>query len=325
MKIVQCVPNISEGKDIEKIKRIIKPLENKEGFNFISVESDKDYNRSVITIIGEPSKMIEPLLEFIKVAKEEINMNNHKGQHPRMGAVDVLPFIPISNITMKECSEFANILGEKVFAELNVPVFLYANAAKTKTRVNLPTIRKGEFEGMKDKIKEEKWTPDYGKNEIHPTFGTIAIGARLPLIAYNIDLNTNDIKIANNIARAIRKSSGGFFYVQAGPAALKERGHVQVTMNILDYLKNPIYRVLETVKMEAKRYHVKVISSEIIGLIPKKTIITSLNYYLDLSNNPQIKDESLEQLSDLSIKYLLFRDFDKNKIIEAYIGDLNES
>ena len=325
MKIVQCVPNISEGIDLNKIERIVEPLKNKEGFKFISVEPDQDYNRSVITIIGEPDKMIEPLLEFIKIASLEINMNNHKGEHPRMGAVDVLPFIPISKITMDECVEYANILGKKVFETLNIPVFLYAKSAKNKERESLPTIRKGEFEGMKEKIKEKEWTPDYGNNEIHPTFGVLAIGARLPLIAYNIDLDTNDEKIASNIAKTIRKSSGGFAYVQAGPASLLKRGHTQVTMNILDYIKNPIYRVLETVKMEAKRYNVKVTSSELVGLVPRDTIIRSLNYYLSVENKPKINDQNLDELSDLAIKYLLFRDFDKNKIIEANLGDLDES
>lgn len=325
MKIVQCVPNISEGKDLLKIERIISPLKNKEGFKFISVEPDADYNRSVITIIGDPDQMITPLIEFIKIAKNEINMNNHQGEHPRMGAVDVLPFIPISNVTMEECIGFANILGEKVFEELNIPVFLYAEAAKTKQRESLPAIRKGEFEGMKEKIKEKEWTPDFGNNQIHPTFGVMAIGARLPLIAYNIDLNTNDEKIASNLAKTIRKSNGGFAYVQAGPASLKQRGHTQVTMNILDYQKNPIYRVLETVKMEAKRYGVNVTSSEVVGLIPKDTIIRSLNYYLSVENKEKIKDQSLEELSNLAIKYLMFRDFDKTKIIEANLGDLNES
>ncbi len=325
MKIVQCVPNISEGKDLNKINKIIEQLKNKDGFKFISVEPDGDYNRSVITIIGNPDKMIDPLIEFIKLAEEEINMNNHKGEHPRMGAVDVLPFIPISNVTMDECVEYSNILGKKVYDQLNIPVFLYAKAAKVKRRENLPTIRRGEFEGMKEKIKEELWTPDYGINEIHPTFGVMAIGARLPLIAYNIDLNTNDEKIASNLAKTIRKSSGGFTYVQAGPATLKQRGHTQVTMNILDYIKNPIYRVLETVKMEAKRYGVNVTSSEVVGLIPKDTIIRSLNYYLSAENKEKIKDESLEELSNLAIKYLMFRDFNKTKIIEANLGDLNES
>lgn len=321
MQIVQCVPNISEGKDKEKIKRIIKPLQNKEGFKFISVEADKDYNRSVITLLGDPNKMIEPLLQFIKLALDEIDMNKHQGEHPRMGAVDVIPFIPISNITLKECNDYANLLAKKTNEQLNIPVFLYANAAKIKLRKNLPTIRKGEFEGMKEKIKEDKWTPDYGKNEIHPTFGALAIGARLPLIAYNIDLDTDDLKIANNIAKAIRKSSGGFMYVQAGPALLKEKGHVQVTMNILNYLKNPIYRVLETVKMEAKRYQTKVKSSEIVGLVPKVTVVKSLNYYLSRENKPKIDNQSLKEISDLAIKYLQFRDFNKDKIIEGYIDE----
>lgn len=325
MKVVQCVPNISEGKDLEKIARIVAPLKNREGFNFISVEADADYNRSVITIIGDPDKMIDPLIEFIKVAQTEIDLNYHKGEHARMGAVDVLPFIPINNITIDECTEYANILGKKVFEELSIPVFLYAKSAKSELRESLPTIRKGEFEGMKEKIKEDLWTPDFGSNEIHPTFGVLTIGARLPLIAYNIDLDTNDEKIARSLAKTIRKSSGGFTYVQAGPASLKQRGHTQVTMNILDYLKNPIYRILETIKMEGKRYGVTVTSSEIVGLVPKDTIVRSLNYYLSVEGKKLIKDETLEEISDLAVKYLLFRDFNKTKIVEAYLGDGYES
>lgn len=325
MKVVQCVPNISEGKDLEKIARIVAPLKNREGFNFISVEADADYNRSVITIIGDPDKMINPLIEFIKVAQTEIDLNYHKGEHARMGAVDVLPFIPINNITIDECTEYANILGKKVFEELSIPVFLYSKSAKSELRESLPTIRKGEFEGMKEKIKEDLWTPDFGSNEIHPTFGVLTIGARLPLIAYNIDLDTNDEKIARSLAKTIRKSSGGFTYVQAGPASLKQRGHTQVTMNILDYLKNPIYRILETIKMEGKRYGVTVTSSEIVGLVPKDTIVRSLNYYLSVEGKKLIKDETLEEISDLAVKYLLFRDFNKTKIVEAYLGDSYES
>ncbi|HAX03617.1 MAG: glutamate formimidoyltransferase [Tenericutes bacterium GWC2_34_14] len=317
MKIVQCVPNISEGRDLQKIERIIEPLRHQEGFKLISYEPDKDYNRTVITLIGDPDKMIIPLINFVQKAMEEIDMNQHHGEHPRMGAVDVIPFIPIQEMTLDECVNYAKSLADHVSFMYQIPVFLYAKAAQVKERESLPEIRRGEFEGMKEKIQDPMWKPDYGPSFIHPTFGVVAIGARLPLIAFNIDLNTMDEKIASAIAKAIRQSSGGFQYIQAGPATLVERGHVQVTMNILDYKKNPIYRILETVKMEAKRYQVNVMSSEIVGLLPKEAITDSLKYYLQTEKITFDKNMSFETIVELVRTYLLFRDFDIEKMIEA--------
>lgn len=317
MKIVQCVPNISEGRDLQKIERIIAPLRQQEGFKLISYEPDKDYNRTVITLIGDPDKMIIPLINFVQKAMEEIDMNQHHGEHPRMGAVDVIPFIPIQEITLDECVSYAKSLADHVSFMYQIPVFLYAKAAQVKERESLPEIRRGEFEGMKEKIQDPMWKPDYGPSFIHPTFGVVAIGARLPLIAFNIDLNTMDEKIASTIAKAIRQSSGGFQYIQAGPATLIERGHVQVTMNILDYKKNPIYRILETVKMEAKRYQVHVMSSEIVGLLPKEAITDSLKYYLQSEKVTFDKNMSFETIVELARTYLFFRDFDIKKMIEA--------
>lgn len=317
MKIVQCVPNISEGRNLEKIKKIIEPLQNQNGFKLISYEPDKDYNRTVITLIGDPESMIIPLISFFERAKDLIDMNQHSGQHPRMGAVDVVPFIPIQNISIEECINYAKSLAEHVSFMYNIPVFLYAKAAQTKDREQLPDIRKGEFEGMKEKIQDPTWKPDYGQAKIHPTFGVVAIGARLPLIAYNIDLDTNDEKVASSIAKAIRKSSGGFQYIQAGPAYLQERGHVQVTMNILDYKKNPLYRIIETVKMEAKRYGVHVTSSEVVGLIPVDCITDSLRYYFAVEGHKLPKDITMDQICQYAIEILKFRDFDIKKIIEA--------
>lgn len=317
MRIVQCVPNISEGRDIEKIEKIIEPLKNQVGFKLVSYEPDKDYNRTVITLIGDPNQMIMPLISFFKKALDLIDMNQHQGEHPRMGAVDVVPFIPIQEVTLDECVEYAKSLADHISFMYKIPVFLYAKAAQRKERENLPDIRKGEFEGMKEKIKDPLWTPDYGDSIMHPTFGVVAIGARLPLIAYNIDLNTLDEKIASIIARAIRQSSGGFQYVQAGPATLQERQHVQVTMNILDYKKNPIYRILETVKMEAKRYHVEVMSSEIIGLVPKDALLESLKYYALCEGRTLDKNLSISEITELARKDLMFRDFDDDKMIEA--------
>jgi glutamate formiminotransferase / 5-formyltetrahydrofolate cyclo-ligase len=318
-KIVQCVPNISEGRDIKLIEYIIAPLKNRSGFKLVSYEPDKDYHRTVITLLGDPFQMIVPLIEFYQRALEKIDLNKHQGEHPRMGAVDVTPFIPIANIKIEECVEYAKQLAIHVADMYQIPVYLYANAAQQPNRIKLPDIRKGEFEGMKDKIKETEWTPDYGPNEIHPTFGVTAIGARIPLIAFNIDLKTTDEKIANNIAKAIRGSSGGFSYVQAGPATLLERGHTQVTMNILDFKKNPMYRVFETVKMEALRYQVDVTGCELVGLVPKDTLLESIKYYLDKDKIDFNKLMSYEDIILHLSKYMGLRDFVVDKIIEANI------
>ncbi len=320
MRIVQCVPNISEGRDLEKINQIVAPLKDKEGFSLISVEPDANYHRTVITLIGDPEKMIIPLIQFFENAKNLIDMNTHHGEHPRMGAVDVTPFIPISGISMEECVEYAKSLADHVSFMFQIPVYLYAKAANTPERVSLPEIRKGEFEGMKEKIKDPLWTPDYGPREIHPTFGVTAIGARMPLIAYNIDLNTKDEKVASSIAKAIRQSSGGFQHIQAGPAFLEDKGFVQVTMNILDFKKNPIYRILETVKMEAKRFHVEVMSSEIVGLLPKEAISDSLKYYFALRDQVFDKKMSLSEMTHYAKSDLMFRDFDETKIIEHHVN-----
>ncbi len=232
-QIVQCVPNFSEGRDLDKIEKIVSVLDD-EGYKLISYEPDGDYNRTVVTLLGEPKAIIKGLLKMTSQCIDLIDMNNQSGQHPRMGAIDVIPFISISNITMEECVTYSNQCAKEINELYNIPIFMYAEAANKKDRVRLPNIRKGEFEGMKDKIKDPNWSPDYGINEIHPTFGVIGVGARKPLIAYNIDLDTEDEEIASKLARWIRGSSGGYKFIQAGPAYLESRGHMQVTMNILD-------------------------------------------------------------------------------------------
>jgi glutamate formiminotransferase len=318
-KIVQCVPNFSEGRDLAKIEQIVSVLKNKDGFKLVSYEPDGDYNRTVVTLLGNPFNIIDALIEFTGQVLDLVDMNIQSGEHPRMGAVDVIPFIPIQDVTMEECVEYANTVAKKINENYDIPIFMYAEAANESKRIKLPNIRKGEFEGMKEKIKLPEWAPDYGKAEIHPTFGVIGVGARIPLIAYNIDLDSEDTKIAGNIARWIRFSSGGFRHVQAGPVFLDTRGHVQVTMNILDYKKNPIYRILEHVKMEAKRYHINVPSCELVGLIPKAAIVSSLKYYYAVEGKSWDETITLDQLTEEAIKYMGFRDFDKYKIIEANI------
>jgi glutamate formiminotransferase len=318
-RIVQCVPNVSEGRDLVKLDALLAPLRNGVGYRLISAEPDKDYNRTVITLLGDPEAMFDDLTELFRVAIQAIDMNQHRGEHPRMGAVDVVPFIPIAGVTMDECVDYAKRLAERIGERLQIPVFLYAKAASKDNRIALPDIRKGEFEGMKEKIRLPEWTPDYGPSELHPTFGTVAIGARMPLVAYNIDLATSDEKIASAISKAIRQSSGGFQFVQAGPATLAERGHVQVTMNILDFKKNPLYRIFETVAMEAKRYRIDVPAAEIIGLIPREALEDSVKYYLQAQGLKYGKDTTLEQLAVHAVERLKLRDFDTTKIIESYL------
>jgi glutamate formiminotransferase len=281
-KVVQCVPNFSEGRDLDKIEKIVTPLKNSEGVKLLSVEPDKDYNRTVVNIIGDPMKVLEAVYESIGIATELIDLNVHTGEHSRMGATDVVPFIPIKNMSMEECIELAIMLGKRVAENYEIPVFLYEEAATKKERINLANVRKGEFEGMKEKLKDPQWMPDFGKPVPHKTAGVIGIAARLPLIAYNINLGTTNVEIAKNIAKAIRHSSGGFRYIKAGPAEIKEKGIVQVTMNITNYKKTPIYRVFETVKMEAKRYGVPILGSEIIGSVPMEALVMGMEYYLGL-------------------------------------------
>lgn len=319
MRIVECVPNFSEGRDLDKIYRIMDVVKSDKYIKLVNYESDADYNRTVVTLIGDPDKMIDLILKMTEVCLKEIDLNKHTGEHARMGAIDVIPFIPISDIKMSECVAYAEKLGGLINQKFDIPIFLYAEAAKFSDRVLLPSIRKGEFEGMKEKIKEENWAPDFGKPEIHPTFGCIGVGARDFLVAYNIDVASEDIKSAKNMARQIRNSSGGFTYVQAGPVYLENRKHTQVTMNILNYKKNPIYRVFETVRMEAKRYHVEITGAEIVGLIPKEALIRSLKYYYAINNQDFPSDITLKQIVSEVKKYMLFRDFDETKIIEYFL------
>ncbi|MFA7076570.1 MAG: glutamate formimidoyltransferase [Candidatus Izemoplasmatales bacterium] len=318
-KIVECVPNFSEGRDKEKIEKIISVFEKHEKIKLINYEADTDYNRTVVTLIGEADAMVVALLDMVEIVMNEIDLNNHSGEHARMGAIDVIPFIPISGITMSECVTYVNVLAEKISDIYNIPCFMYAEAAKEEKRISLPNIRKGEFEGMKEKIKLPEWKPDYGKQEIHPTFGVIGVGARDFLVAYNIDILTTDEKKTGSFAKAIRQSSGGFQYIQAGPVFLENKGHTQVTMNILNFKKNPIYRIFETVKMEAKRYHMEVPSAEIVGLIPKDALIRSLKYYYSVDDIEFPEDITLHEIVRMSERYLKLRDFSVDKIIEYFL------
>lgn len=284
MAIVQCVPNFSEGRDLEKIEKIVEPLRGKEGVKLLNYEADKNYNRLVVTVIGEPNKVKNAVLDSIGVATELIDMNLHKGQHSRFGATDVCPFIPIKDMTMDDAVNLARELGSEVASKYNIPVFLYESAASKPERENLATVRKGEYEGLDEKFKDSNWSPDFGEAKKHNTAGAIAIGARRPLIAYNINLDTENIEIAANIAKTIRFSSGGYRFIKAGPVEVPERKMTQVTMNLTDYTKTSMYRAFEAVKMEARRYGVNVMGSEVVGLCPMEALIDVSAYYLGLEN-----------------------------------------
>lgn len=281
-KIVQCVPNFSEGRDLDKIEKIVSPLRGKEGVKLLNYEADKDYNRVVVTVIGEPEAVKNAVVEAIGVAAEVIDMTKHEGQHSRMGASDVVPFIPIKNMSMTEAVELAKETGKEIAERYNIPVFLYEKAASKPERENLAKVRKGQFEGMPEKLQDPEWKPDFGEAKIHPTAGVTAVGARMPLVAYNIDLDTDNIEIANKISRAIRHSGGGYRFIKAGGVEIPERGITQVTMNLTDYTKTAMYRAFEAVKMEARRYGVNVLGSEVVGLVPMEALIDTAAYYLGL-------------------------------------------
>ncbi|KHO60962.1 glutamate formiminotransferase [Thermoanaerobacter sp. YS13] len=283
-QIIECVPNFSEGRDQEKIAQLVKEVVSTEGVKLLDYSSDKDHNRTVITFCGDAKGVKEAAFKLIKKASEIIDMRYHKGEHPRIGATDVVPFIPVKNATMEECVQIAIEVGERVGRELNIPVYLYEEAATTLERKNLENIRRGEYEGFFEKIKQPEWKPDFGPQEMNPKSGATVIGARNFLIAYNVNLATDNIDIANKIAKAIRFSSGGYRYVKAMGVKLKERGIVQVSMNLTDFNKTPIYRVFETIKAEALRYGVNVIGSEIIGLVPAKALFDVADYYLRIEN-----------------------------------------
>ncbi|PKM63983.1 MAG: glutamate formimidoyltransferase [Firmicutes bacterium HGW-Firmicutes-20] len=291
-KIVECVVNYSEGRNKEVIDAITSPFSEVSGLKLLNVEADEDYNRVVVTVAGDPDIVKEAVIQSVVIATRLIDMTKHTGQHPRMGATDVVPFIPIKNMSMAECVALAKEVGKQIALQTQVPVFLYEAAATASHRENLADIRKGEFEGMAKKMTDARWKPDFGIDQPHPTAGVVAVGARMPLIAFNIDLATSDVTIANKIAKAIRNSSGGYRYIKAGGVEVKQRGLVQVTMNITDYTKTPIYRVFETVKMEALRYGVSVCGSEIVGLVPMEAIVDSAAYYLRFNNVD--KDKILE-------------------------------
>ncbi|WBW50197.1 glutamate formimidoyltransferase [Peptoniphilus equinus] len=289
MKRVMCIPNYSEGRDLEKVDKIVECFRAKENVKLVDYQPDKDHNRTVVEVIGEPEAVINAVIESVKVAQEVIDMTKHEGAHPRMGAVDVVPFVPISEVTTEDCVEYAKEVG-KAIGELGIPVYLYEDAASTPARTNLAKVRKGQYEGFFEKIKEDEWKPDFGPQEMNAKSGATAVGARFHLVAFNVNLNTDKVEIADAIAKKIRHIGGGLRFVKAIGLPLEERGQVQVSMNLVNFEKTRIYQALEMVKSEARRYGVSVYGTEIIGMVPLQALVDSLAYYM------QVEEFSTEQV-----------------------------
>ncbi len=283
-KIVECVPNFSEGRDLRKVENIVDAFRAKEGVKLLDYSSDKDHNRMVVTAVGEPEAIKQAVIEAIGTAIQEIDLTRHEGQHPRMGAVDVVPFIPVKNMSMEEAIALSKEVAREVAERYQLPVFLYEKSASASHRENLASVRKGEFEGLFDKMQLPEWQSDFGPKLPHPTAGAVAIGARMFLIAYNINLNTNNLEIADKIARKVRHLGGGLRFCKAMGVELKERNIVQVSMNLTDYTKTTIYSAFEMVRFEAQRYGVTIAGSEVIGMLPLGALVDTTSYYLGLEN-----------------------------------------
>ena len=297
-QVVECVPNFSEGRRKDVVDRIVSSIRSVDGVKILDVESDVDHNRSVVTFVGDEESVQEAAFRGASTARELIDLNKHTGQHPRMGALDVLPFIPIAGVTMGDCVRIANKIGARIAQELKIPVYLYEAAAKLPERKNLENVRKGEFEGLRDDIAEDaSRAPDYGPRSIHPTAGAMAVGARMPLVAFNVNLKSTDIKVAKDIARKIRASSGGMPKVKALGFALENRGMVQVSMNLTDYTVTSVWKVFEAIQKEARDRGVVVAEGELIGLIP------------------------LGAVCDVAARFLKMSTFQSNQVLERRIWD----
>jgi len=292
MPIIESIPNVSEGRRPEIVERLATALRNTAGVRLLDYSSDASHNRSVFTLVGDAPALKAATLALFEEATRSIDLRTHSGEHPRVGAVDVVPFVPIDGVTMADCVALAKDVGAAVAERFKVPVYLYEDASTNTTRKNLEDIRRGEFEGLAAKMASPGWAPDFGPQTPHPSAGASVIGARMPLIAYNINLNTDRLDVAKKIAAAIRHSSGGLRYVKAMGVKLDERNLAQVSMNLTNYEKTPIFRVFEMVKREAARYGVMILESEVVGLIPSAALTNAAEFYLQLERFS--KDQILE-------------------------------
>jgi glutamate formiminotransferase / 5-formyltetrahydrofolate cyclo-ligase len=282
MALIESIPNISEGRRADVIERCAAAVQAVAGVQLLDHSSDASHNRSVFTLVGDREPLRAATLALFEQALTHIDLHAHRGEHPRLGAVDVVPFVPIEGVTMADCVTLAREVAAEVAGRFDLPIYLYEEAASTPARRNLEDIRRGEFEGLAAKMASPEWAPDYGPAQPHPSAGASVIGARMPLIAYNINLNTDRLDVARKIAAAIRHSSGGLRYVKAMGVKVEDRNLAQVSMNLTNYEKTPIYRVFDLVRREAARYGVSILESEIVGLVPSAALLASAEYFLQL-------------------------------------------
>jgi len=280
MPLIESVPNFSEGRRQDVIEAIVGAVRSSGPVRVLDLSSDADHNRSVLTLAGEPSAVVGGLLALVAACVERIDLRQHKGHHPRMGAVDVIPLVPVREVTMEECVRLARGLAESIAARHALPVYLYEEAAATPQRRDLAAIRKGEFEGFPAKMKDPAWRPDFGPERVHPSAGCVAVGAREFLIAFNINLTTPDLEVARKVAQAIRHSSGGLRHVKAMGVMLEDRRQAQVSINMTDFRRTPLHRVFEMVRSEAARWGAGVAGSEIVGLVPQEALLQAAEFYL---------------------------------------------
>ena len=286
MKLVECIPNfsVSQQKDPAAFQALVDTAKAAPGCTLLDVQTDGSHNRCVFTLVGAPEAMGEAAFQLCKRASEVIDLRKHQGQHPRMGATDVIPFVPQMDMTVEECVALSKEVAQRIWEELRIPSFLYEDSASTPKRKNLVACRKGQFEGMPEKLLQPEWAPDFGERAVHPTAGITAIGARMPLIAFNVNLDTADVSIASRIAKAIRGSSGGFQYCKAIGILLEDRNIAQVSMNMVNYEGTPLYYAYEMIRVLAERYGVRILGSELVGLTPAKALLDCAEYYLKLEN-----------------------------------------
>ncbi|MEP6470446.1 MAG: glutamate formimidoyltransferase [Acidobacteriota bacterium] len=280
--VIECVPNISEGRDEKRVSEIAAAVRGAPGVRLLDVSSDSSHNRSVLTFVADAAGVRAGVRALFDAAVPRIDLRSHTGEHPRMGAVDVVPVIPIRGVTVEECVALSREIGAEIAERHGIPVYLYEDSATSEKRRNLAEIRKGQFEGFATKIQAPEWKPDFGPDAPHPTAGVVAVGARPPLIAYNVNLGTRDLAVADRIAKAIRNLGGGFRYVKALPVELADRGQVQVSINMTNFQKTPLHRVFECVRSEAERHGVPIVGSEIVGLCPAEALLMTAEHYLRL-------------------------------------------
>lgn len=282
-KLVECVPNFSEGRRSEVIEAISAAIRGVPGVRVLDVQWDTNHNRSVVTFVGEPEAARRAAVAGCAEATRHIDMRTHKGEHPRLGATDVIPFVPVRGVSTEECVDLARAAGREIAETLGIPVYLYEEAATRPDRRNLADVRRGEYEGLVETIGSEARRPDFGPAAVHPTAGATVVGARKPLVAFNVNLGTSDVKVARAVARAVRESSGGLRNVKALGLMMADKNLAQVSMNLVDHEATPIYRAFELVRVEARRHGVPVVGSEVVGLVPLAALAEVARYYLGLA------------------------------------------